>query len=95
MFHAKKAKMDFVHIDTIINVAIPHVAEDIFKNLSDNDLIQCRQVSKTWKVFAEKFLLPKWRGKLWEACREGKTEIVSLLLDNGDDTELNATDKNG
>jgi len=87
--------MELVHIDAVINSGMPHIAEEIFKSLNDDDLIQCWKVSKTWKVFAEEILLPKWRGKLIEACRAGKTEIVRLLLDNGDDTELNATDKNG
>ena len=92
---AKKAKMDLVHIDAIINSGMPHVAEEIFKSLSDDDLIQCLKVSKTWKGFAKKILLQKWRGQFFEACQAGKTEIVRLLLDNGDDTELNATNKNG
>ena len=92
---AKKAKMDLVHIDAIINSGLPHVAEEIFKSLSDDDLIQCLKVSKTWKGFAEKVLLQKWSGKLSEACCAGKTEILRLLLDNGDDTALNATDEKG
>jgi len=86
--------MDLVHIDTIFNLGIPHVAEKIFKSLSVNDLNHCQQVSNTWmvltkKILAEKILLQKWKGKLLEACQEGKTEIVRILLEYGDDTELN------
>ena len=107
MFRAKKANAakaakartnkpcktsDVVHIDAIINLSMPHVAEQVFQCLSENDLIQCLKVSKTWKAFA---LLQKCRGKLLEACKAGKTEIVRLLLNNGYDTKLNATHEDG
>merc|ERR1711963_25238 len=90
---AERAKMDLIHIDTVINLGTPHLAEKIFKSLSDDDLIHCLSVSKTWMEFAEKILLPMWKGKLLKACKEGKAEIVKLLLDNGDDTELNTEEK--
>ena len=60
--------MDSVHIDAIINLGIPHVAEEIFVSFSDDDLIQCLKVSETWKGFAAKVLLQKWRGQLFKAC---------------------------
>ena len=94
---AKRAKMDLVHIDTVINLGLPHVADKIFKSLSIDDLKQCQKVSKTWmvlseEILAEKILFQQWKGRLWEACKEGKTKIVKLLLDYGDDTDLNAED---
>ena len=68
--------MEIVHIDTIINLGIPHVGENIFASLEADDLIQCRKVLDTWKVLAAKILLVQWKGKLLEACQEGKTEIT-------------------
>ena len=44
------------------------------------------------EILAEKTLFQQWKGRLWEACKEGKTKIVKLLLDYGDDTDLNAED---
>ena len=95
MFRAKKVETRRNDINRIINIGIPHIGEQIFKSLSENDLIHCLKVSNTWEVFSEKILLRKWKGKLLEACQAGKTEIVRILLDNGDDTELNATDEKG
>ena len=83
----KEAEMNIIDLNSIINLAIPHVGEQIFEGLEMNDLIQCLKVSTTWKILAGKILLPKWKGKLLEACREGKTEIVELLLDNLEDTD--------
>jgi len=86
--------MNIIDLNSIINLAIPHVGEQIFEGLEMNDLIQCLKVSTTWKILAGKILLPKWKGKLLEACREGKTEIVELLLDNLEDTdEVTGTDE--
>ena len=68
-------------MESIINLGIPHVGEQIFIGLGEDDLIQCRKVSQTWKILSEKaWLLKKWKGKMFEACETGKTEIVKLLL---------------
>ena len=69
-------------MESIINFGIPHVGEQIFEGLGDDDLIQCLRVSQTWKVFAENILLPKWKGKMFEACESGQKEIVKLLLNH-------------
>ena len=88
--------MEIVHIDTIINLGIPHVGENIFKSLETKDLIECLKVSETWKILAGNILLPRWKGKLLEACQEGQTEIVELLLDNLEDAdEVTALDGRG
>ena len=96
----ERAEMDPVHIDRVINLGLPHVAEKIFKSLGADDLKQCQKVSKTWMVLSEEILAKKilfqqwkqWKGHLLDACKKGKTKIVKLLLDNGDDTDLNAKD---
>ena len=92
--YAKRAKMDLVCIDTVINMGIPHVAEQIFESLGVDDLLQCLKVSKTWKIIAEKILLQN-RGRLvdkfMEECQKGNAEIVEVLLTYLNDTELNAT----
>ena len=70
-------------MESIINLGIPHVGEQIFSRLGVDDLIQCREVSQTWKILSEKAwqrLLKTWKGKMLEACETGKTEIVTLLL---------------
>ena len=94
---AKKAKMELLHIDTVINLGLPHIAEQIFKSLNEDDLIHCLKVSKTWMVLAEKVLTEKvllgiWKGQLFDECTKGRIKVVKILLDYGDDTELNATD---
>ena len=70
-------------MEDIINLGIPHVGEQIFQSLESKDLTQCQQVSQTWKILSEKAWLYKtWKGKMFEACRLGKAEIVKLLLEN-------------
>ena len=72
-------------MDTIINFGIPHVGEQIFESLGEDDLIQCMEVSQTWQALAKPAILPflpKWKGKMFEACEAGKTWIVELLLEN-------------
>ena len=66
-------------MESIINFGIPHVGEQILGSLGEDDLIQCLKVSQTWKAFAEPILLPKWKGKMFEACQTGETEIVKAL----------------
>ena len=66
----------------IINLRIPHIGEQIFASLETDQLIQCLKVSQTWRVLAGKVLLNTWKGKMFQACQTGKTEIVQLLLEN-------------
>ena len=81
-------------METIINFGIPHVGEQIFGSLGEDDLIQCLRVSQTWKAFAETILLVRWKGKMFTACKTGKTEIVKLLLKhfNCEESGLNVRD---
>ena len=60
-------------LDTIINFGIPHVGEQIFSGLGEDDLIQCLKVSQTWKVLATNVLLQRWKGKMFKACERQKS----------------------
>ena len=81
------------NLEHVINLRIPHVGEQIFKSISNDTLIQCLKVSETWKVLVEPILAQRHKGKMNEACRAGKAEIVKLLLENYNPEEngLNAT----
>ena len=67
-------------MEKVINLHIPHVGEKIFDNIDTDDLIMWLKVSNTWKILAENVLLKRWKGKMIEACRCEKFEIVKLLL---------------
>ena len=69
-------------MEKVINHGIPHVGELIFESINTQGLIQCSSVSETWKVLAENVLLKRWKGKLFQACASGRTEIVKILLEN-------------
>ena len=90
----EKAKNNGSNIKEVINFGIPHVGEQIFENLLDDDLIQCLKVSQTWRVLATNVMLKRWKGKMFEACKTGKTEIVKLLLKhfNSEESGLNVRD---
>ena len=58
------------------------------------------EVSETWKVLAENVLIKRckrWKGKIFEACKTGKTKIVQLLLEcyNAEENRLNVKDQIG
>ena len=84
-------------MEKIINFGIPHVGEQIFNDLSTNDLIQCLEVSHMWKTFAETTLLQRSKGKMYESCESGTTKLVKLLLENynGEESGLNVKDEWG
>ena len=81
----------------VIALSIPHVLENIFNNLETDDLIQCLEVSPTWKIVAEKVLLKKWKGKMFEAWETGRTKVVKLLLEhyNCEENGLNVKNVDG
>ena len=56
-------------MDKVINPGIPHVGEQVFESLETDDLIQCLEVSQTWKFLAENVLLQRWKGKMFEALK--------------------------
>ena len=59
--------------------------------------MQCLLVSETWKELAENVLLKRWKGKMFEACENGKTKVVQLLLErcNSEESGLNTKRKDG
>ena len=70
-------------MENVINLGIPHVGEQIFANLETETLVQCFNVSQTWRVLARPgvlTLLQEWKGKMFDACKTGKSSIVKLLL---------------
>ena len=81
-------------MEKVINLNIPHVSEKILENVDTDDLIQWLKVSKTWKILAENVLVKRWKGKLIEACRHGKFEVVKLLVERTN-TKLNVRDNDG
>ena len=80
--HISKENEIHVTVGEAVNIAIPHVGEQIFQNVSTDDLLQCMKVCKVWRVLAEKVFFQRWKGNIMEACRTGRTETVQLLLDN-------------
>ena len=52
-------------------------------------------VSETWKILAENVLIKRWKGKIVEACKNGETKVVQLLLERCDSEEsgLNIKDE--
>ena len=84
-------------MDKIINLGIPHVAEQIFENIKTQELIKCLEVSETWKVLAENVLIKRWKGKIFVACQIGETKVVKLLLErcNSEESGLNIKDECG
>ena len=68
-------------IGHIVNLSVPHIAEQIFENIDSLDLIQCAEVSGLWKVLAEKVLVKRLKSQMFvDACENGKTEVVKTLL---------------
>ena len=80
-----------------INKEIPETDEKAFQSLETSELIQILEGTETEKALAEKILLQRWKGKMLEACKTGKKEIVQLLLEHYTDEEsgLNRKDQNG
>ena len=67
-------------MEKVINLGIPHVGEQIFESIETEGLIECLKVSETWKVLAENVLIKRWKGKIFEACQNGESKVVQLLL---------------
>ena len=84
-------------MDKVINLGIPHVAELVFENIDTPGLINCLEVSQTWKILAENVLIKRWKGKILEACKSGETKVVQLLLEcyNSEESGLNNKDRYG
>ena len=79
-------------MDKVINLGIPHVAEQIFESFDTPGLIKCMEVSETWRELAGNVLIKRPKGKIYmkifEACESRKTKVAQLLLEDLDDDEL-------
>ena len=68
-------------MEKVVNFEIPELGEQIFESIDTPGLINCLKVSQTWKVWAENVLIKRWKGKMLEACKNGETKVVQLLLE--------------
>ena len=85
---AENEKVDQEGMNKVINLNIPDIGEKIFSSLGTDDLVKLLPVSKTWKELIENVLIKRikrWRGKLYDACKDGQMEVVKLLLLYSDD----------
>ena len=84
-------------LNEVINLGMPHIGELIFESIDTSELIKCLEVSQTWKELAENVLIKRWKGKMFEACKNGQTKVVQLLLEcyNAEESGLNIKDNNG
>jgi len=84
-------------MENVINLGIPHFGELIFESFDTFHLVNCLEVSETWKVLAKNVLTKRWKGKMFEACKSGKTKVVELLLENltCEENGLNVRDEHG
>ena len=82
---------------TVINSGIPNVGEIIFEDIDTPELIKCMEVSKPWKVLAENVLIKRWKGEMYEACQNGETKVVQLLLEccSPEESGVNIKDTQG
>ena len=78
-------------MDKVINLGMPHIGELIFESIDTPGLIKCLEVSETWRELAGNVLVKRWKGKMLEACKNGETKVVQLLLEccNPEDNGLN------
>ena len=76
-------------METVINIAIPHVGEHIFEYIDTPGLLKCLSVSKAWKFLGENVLAKRWKGKPLKACELGLTKVVQVLLEHPEGREIN------
>ena len=68
---------------------------NIFESIDTPGLIICMEVSDTWRELMAKYvLMQRWKGKMFEACKNGQTKVVQLLLEfyNSKESGLNRRD---
>ena len=85
---AENEKVDPEGMNKVINLNIPDIGEKVFSSLDTDDLVKLLPVSKTWKELIENVSIKRikrWRGKIYDACKDGQMEVVKLLLLYSDD----------
>ena len=80
-------------MDKIVNFSVPHLSEHIFEFLDDDQLVQCRSVSLTWRALVDEMIVKCWRDNLIRAFGHRHLEIVKVLVDHIPD--LNAKGQYG
>ena len=60
------------------------MGEHIFESIEIDELFQFMSVSETWKVLAENVLIKRLKGWIFEACQNGETKVVRLLLEHSE-----------
>ena len=63
-------------MENVINLAIPHIAERIFDEFKDTELIRFRSISKPWKQLTQSVLIQRWNGKEIAACAKKKKLLL-------------------
>ena len=90
-------------MDTIINVGIPHIGEQIFQGFGIVELMRYKTVSKTWKVLIEnvlhKTVVEKYKSNV-NAVFEYKnqamvTNVFKILFGEDNNIDFNARDQFG
>ena len=85
-------------MNSIINIGLPHIAEQIFNQLSTESLFKCRQVSETWQRLVERILVERQvqldtdhldRTVFISACRQKDAAVVQLLIQNAERHYIN------
>ena len=68
----------------INNPGYQHIVEDIFLNLDQKEILQCRLVNKSWKKHIDKaiFWLKKFQYPLHMASKIGDVNLVEFILEN-------------
>ena len=71
-------------MEKVINLGIPHVAEQIFETFDTPGLINCMEVSETWRELAGNVLNKRSKGKIhmqiFEALKSGKNIFAQRLM---------------
>ena len=90
-------------MDTIINVGIPHIGEQIFQSLEIVDLIRYKSVSETWKGLIENVLckkvVEKYKSDVNAVFEQNDQALVTtifkiLLEGSGEDTNIDFNVRN-
>ena len=84
-----------------VNKEIPQTDEKALENLTTDELFKVledaqTEVQKSVRL-AEKILLTRWKSKMFEACQNGRTKIVKMLLEhcNCEESGWNVKDEFG
>ena len=75
-------------MEKIINLRIPHVAEQIFRSFDTDTVVQCLEVSRSWIILTKNVLM-KRQDRMLVACKSGKLDILKQILSHDHFVEEN------